>query len=248
MLSAKSGEDESDEQKGERSQRAIALYGIGSARRQARKDRKKLINNLYDLFREHDESTNLYGHEHVKAFQRRSYYDRWNIAFFLVKKIVVPFKKLVSENTKSITSHAVMKLPTKNGMSCLVDLILDSGNVLNLLELIHQLISQFQTLEKFWKKLKSTGTPEETKTNAAIYNNHVQYTRQIVLIFTGVLKQTQRYLLLEPELCYKTFINLNKLLQHVEPAECFASERKAVISRLFYFQHIKSYGNNRNKG
>ena len=74
----------------------------------------------------------------------------------------------------STLSSAAMNLPSKNGMSCLVDLILESGNVLNVLELIHQLISQFQTLEKFWKKLKSTGNPDEMKNNAIIYNTHVQ--------------------------------------------------------------------------
>ena len=86
-LTSKSGEEEPDEQKGERSQRAIALYGIGSARRQARKERKALINALYTLFSDpnQDESQNLYHTEPVKAFQRRSYYDRWNIAFFLAK-------------------------------------------------------------------------------------------------------------------------------------------------------------------
>ena len=97
--------------KGERSQRAIALYGIGSARRQARKERKNLINNLYKLFSDQnsDENTNLYANDHVKLFQKKSYYDRWNIAFFLVKKFVVPFKRMVSENTKSITSPVRVK-------------------------------------------------------------------------------------------------------------------------------------------
>ena len=63
-----------------------------------------------------------------------------------------------------------MNLPTKHGMSCMVDLILESGNVLNVLELIHMLVSQFQTLEKFWRKQKSSGTPEEMKLNTGIYN------------------------------------------------------------------------------
>ena len=40
------------------------------------------------------------------------------------------------------------------------------------------------------------------KNNAIIYNTHVQYTRQIGLIFTGVLKQTQKY--------YKAYFSLEK--------------------------------------
>jgi len=46
MVGAKLDED-IDDQKGERNQRAIALYGIGARRKKAKKDRKNLILNLF---------------------------------------------------------------------------------------------------------------------------------------------------------------------------------------------------------
>ena len=67
-----------------------------------------------------------------------------------------------------------MKLPTRNGMCCLVDLLLESGNILNVLELIQYLISALQALEKHWKKAKNQGTSDETKAQSIIYSNHVQ--------------------------------------------------------------------------
>ena len=45
------------------------------------------------------------------------------------------------------------------------------------------------------------------------------------LIFTGVLKQTHTYLLLESDLCYKMFSNLYRIYTTVDPGECFASDR-----------------------
>ena len=49
------------------------------------------------------------------------------------------------------------------------------------------------------------------------------------LIFTGVLKQTHTYLLLESDLCYKMFSNLYRIYTTVDPGECFASERVMLV-------------------
>ena len=60
-------------------------------------------------------------------------------------------------------------------------------------------------------------------------SNIAKYIRQMGLIFTGVLKQTHTYLLLESDLCYKMFSNLYRIYSVVEPGECFASERVMLV-------------------
>ena len=232
-------DDDIDEQKGERNQRAISLFGMGSTRREVKKKRKKLVSDLYNLFSDQsDETSNLNSSEHVKMFRKMTYYDKWGIGFFLAKRFLTPCSKLEKvfkdskrdAELKKIQSYADMKLPTKNGMSCLVDLILESGNILNVLEFIQFSISYLLALERGWKKMKvEEKNAEAEKTISATYNNHMLYIRHIGLIFTGVLKQTHKYLVLEPELCYKTFSSLHRLLHQVDPSECFASERCMLI-------------------
>ena len=154
--------EDGDDLKGERNQRAIALYGIGRNRKEAKKKRRESINNLYKLFSEQNEesSVNLYSSEHVKQFRKMSYYDRWSVGFFLAKKFSQPLQKMKNE---TIRSPQDMKLPTKNGMSCLIDLILESGNILNALEFISVLIQNFSALEKYWKKAKQSSNGEKNQ-------------------------------------------------------------------------------------
>ena len=106
-------EDDHDEQKGERNQRAISLYGMGSNRRDAKKKRKSLVSNLYALFSDQsDENSNLNSSEYVKMFRKMSYYDKWVIGFFLAKKFLMPISKKVKDNNKhkEIQSQADVKL------------------------------------------------------------------------------------------------------------------------------------------
>ena len=102
----------------------------------------------------------MYSSEHVKQFRKMSYYDRWSVGFFLAKKFSQPLQKMKNE---TIRSPQDMKLPTKNGMSCLIDLILESGNILNALEFIFVLIQNFSAIEKYWKKAKQSSNGEKNQ-------------------------------------------------------------------------------------
>ena len=66
----------------------------------------------------------------------------------------------------------------------------------------------------------------------------VQYSRNVGLIFTGILKLCHEYTLLESELCQKIFGAYQKLMGNVEPNECFSSERVMLI--YMYEMHTTS--------
>ena len=115
---------------------------------------------------------------------------------------------------KKLSAQSDIKLPPREGVAYLVDLLLESGNILAILELVSLCIPVFRSLESQFKR-KSTDSSQspDAKIQAIISQKTViQYSRNVGLIFTGILKLCHEYTLLENELSQKIFIAYQKVI------------------------------------
>ena len=144
MVVAKSDED-MDDQKGERNQREIALYGIGQKRKNSKKYRKALISDLFKAILEQSDEAIIPASEAYNRFRNCSYFDKWFIGSQLVKRLHLSLKK-----------NQIDKMPPRQGIALLVDLLLESGNLLAILELVSLSVPAFRSLETQAKR-KSLG-------------------------------------------------------------------------------------------
>ena len=138
-------EEELDEQKGERNQREIALFGIGQKRKTSKKHRKTLINDLFKAILEQSDDAIVPTSEAYNRFRNCSYFDKWLIGSQLVKRLHLSLKK-----------NQIDKMPPRQGIAYLVDLLMESGNLLAILELVSLSIPAFRSLETQAKR-KSIG-------------------------------------------------------------------------------------------
>ena len=204
MVGAKLDEDV-DDQKGERNQRAIALYGIGARRKDAKKYRKNLILNLFkSILEPNDEGIFAPSSEQFKRFRNCCYFDKWYVGSQLVKKLHISLKR---------NSQLEFKMPPIEGIARLIDILLESGNILAILELVSLCIPVFRSLENGCKRksLDTTQTADIKSMASTAQKTIIQYSRNVGLIFTGILKLCHDYTLLEYDLCQKIFVAYQKV-------------------------------------
>ena len=144
-----------------------------------------------------------------KRFRQCCYFDKWYIGSQLVKKFHLSFKKNAQ--------FSEMRKTPMEGIADLIDLLLQSGNILAILELVSLSIPVFRTWEQQAKKRSmEKDTSQDTKSAASTAQKSiVQYSRNVGLVLTGILKLCHEYTLLEYDLCCKIFTAYQKVSRSI---------------------------------
>lgn len=209
---------------GERNQREIALYGIGSKRKEVKKNSKKIFNELLKIMLEASEENPLPNYEPIKNLNSCCYFQRFYISSMLVKKISNIMRQYYEGRSE--------KLPPKEAFSILINILLECGNFIGVMELAANALPSLRNMEVLIKrKSDSEGHSKQMNTQQKLIKT---YTNNVGLIFTGALRLCHDYVLLESDLCSKIFDGFRRLLVGTDPLECFSAERVM----LFYIYEL----------
>ena len=142
----------------------------------------------------------------------------------LVKKLSNIMRQYVEGRTE--------KLPPKEGYSIIINILLESGNYIGVMELVANTLPSLRGIESVIKRRsESEGISKQITSQQKTIKT---FTNNVGLVFTGALRLCHDYVLLESDLCSKIFEGFRRLLVGTDPLECFSAERVM----LFYVYEL----------